>query len=346
MILVLLTLFSLGVYSQNATYTMYGTIYDFCITGSCHHPDFEAFLCGVTKGIVENSLDNNRKPILANTQNCVTSAATFAQWFNSVPGVNYVFPVQITAQWDQTQNSYLYVNDAYFPIDGQGWGNQLDGHNFGFCLEIHNQFTYEAGQSYYFRGDDDVWVFINNQLVIDLGGVHSYADETVDLDTLGLTVGDTYKFDMFFCERHTTESHLGFSSNIQLFPCGQTDSDGDNIPDLCDNCPKGDPQLAITGTQVNSGLQASFQISLGATVVNALPLTINYGDGSTPQSVSTTSDITVQYQYAQDGEYTVTVTFDGETGSGCAPSTASVNINMVTNRVAPSCRNYVTALLD
>jgi len=42
--------------------------------------------------------------------------------------------------------------------------------------------------------------------VIDLGGVHAAETGSVVLDTLGLTVGNTYNLDTFYAERHTSGS--------------------------------------------------------------------------------------------------------------------------------------------
>lgn len=57
------------------------------------------------------------------------------------------------------------------------------------------------------HGDDDVWVFFDHKLGIDLGGHAAQKSQTVNLDTLmaGKTSGD-YSFDFFFAERHTTQS--------------------------------------------------------------------------------------------------------------------------------------------
>ena len=85
--------------------------------------------------------------------------------------------------------------------------------------EIHASFTYDAGgaQLFQFNGDDDVFVFINGSLVIDLGGTHGSAGwQYVDLTRLGLTDGETYQLDLFNAERQTSGSNFAFQTNLTL----------------------------------------------------------------------------------------------------------------------------------
>jgi len=108
---------------------------------------------------------------------------------------------------------------AVRPGPGNG-GTTTNRANLSFCFESHAQFTYEKGQEFLFRGDDDIWVFINNQLVIDLGGVHNAAPGYVDLDTIKvpevLKAGETYPIDIFFCERMATQSNVRVSTNMYI----------------------------------------------------------------------------------------------------------------------------------
>ena len=89
-------------------------------------------------------------------------------------------------------------------------------HNYGFTMKVQAQFEYVKGQKFEFLGDDDVWVFINNRLVVDIGGQHHAVSGKVDLDTLGLTEGETYPFHIFYAERHEKESNFKMRTSMDL----------------------------------------------------------------------------------------------------------------------------------
>src|SRR5262249_33886945 len=109
-------------------------------------------------------------------------------------------------------------NGAFFPIDGQLFGNQGRNHNFHFTVEIAVKFRYAGGETFRFTGDDDMWVFINRRLAINLGGMHSAETARVDLDrssqNLGITKGGTYPLHMFFAERHTSASTFHVETTV------------------------------------------------------------------------------------------------------------------------------------
>ena len=203
--------------------TLHATIRDFQFA----YEDFEndAFKSAVaTPGLVEAELGADRKPVFATVgaPPQLTDEAHFDQWYRDTAGVNQALPFDIALVDDGT-GKFVYDNQDFFPIDGQGFGDEgldldMKLHNFAFTTEIHTEFEYKGGEVFTFIGDDDLWLFINGKLAIDLGGLHPKLEGSVNLDaaasTLGITPGKRYTMDIFHAERHTEASRFRIETTI------------------------------------------------------------------------------------------------------------------------------------
>lgn len=209
-----------------ATTTITGTVRDFLASGmpagtyngysGVGHVDFENYCCGDDHNIAQSALGADGKPVYNGVGSVSThGAAAFNQWYNDTPGVNVSAPLSITLDDTGHPGIFTYASSSFFPIDGQLFADSACcGHNYSFTYEIHTKFDYATGQTFSFSGDDDVFVFINGQKVIDLGGVHGGETASVNLDTLGLTAGNNYNLDVFFAERHTSGSDFRIDTSI------------------------------------------------------------------------------------------------------------------------------------
>ncbi len=178
-----------------------------------NQPDFFTGCCtgGLDPGIVASTLGADGTPVYAGNPITGTptthGAADFADWYHDVPGINLKtsLSLPLTPQQGAQPATNVFDNEAFFPIDGQLFGNQGADHNFNFTLESHAQILYLGGETYGFSSDDDLWVFLNHHLVVDLGGLHAGTSRSIDLDLVasaaGLVTGQTFPLDLFYANR-------------------------------------------------------------------------------------------------------------------------------------------------
>ena len=222
---------------------LFGVVRDFKMgTTPGGHPDFEtapdSTQQGGVKGIVAATLGADGKPVFAFPTDALAGTHTqadFDEWYHDTAGVNmtYIVALKLTTNNGistfsaSINNGGGLADSSFFPLDNAGFGNQTQylpqgcpNHNFSFTTEIHTSFTYNGGEVFTFKGDDDVWVFINKKLVIDLGGRHSQLTGSVSLDSLGLTKGSVYDLAVFNAERHTVQSNFRIDTTLAYSNCG------------------------------------------------------------------------------------------------------------------------------
>ena len=245
------------------------------------NPDFNPPPTGTHLGITWDYLDVEGKPVWNASGAGVgqggypASTDSFAAWYRTSSSIVADGNVEVVDTLtlsrpdpDNFPNRYEFASSSFFPLDDIGWELEApplqelplsNGHNFGFTTEVRYFFVYQGDEVLTFRGDDDLWVFVDGRLCMDIGGIHSAITGVMSFDPLvtdgnssrqaivdaciadlGLQVGRVYEVAIFHAERHVTQSN--FRLTLDGFVTERSECDdfcGDGIRTRFEFCDDG-----------------------------------------------------------------------------------------------------------
>ena len=146
------------------------------------------------------------------------TGAAFEQWYSlDTPAITreLLFTRVGQGMWE-------YNNDRFYPLDGVGCNDteetEQGTHNYFFTTEIALVFHHVQGEGrvFEFSGDDDVWVFVDSSLVLDIGGVHGEMSGSVYMDSLSLGNDTNHALRIFHAERQIVGSNFRAKTSIML----------------------------------------------------------------------------------------------------------------------------------
>ena len=177
------------------------------------HDDFDNAADWTAYEVV-SPIDATRKP----AKSSENGPLHLEEWYQNLEGTNMPFAVDL---WlEPVGETFVFDSAAFFPL--AEWGN-MDA--YFFSTELHTNFEYKGGEVFTFRGDDDVLVYINGHIGVNLSGVHTAQEGSVVLDEVaaefGLTIGGVYTFDLFQAERQADQSNFRLETTLDFTGCGE-----------------------------------------------------------------------------------------------------------------------------
>ncbi len=186
--------------------------YDASQNTALQNRQFEWTSCGyysskLEQGLFEYELDKDYYPVAVGGEYVTNrgvhginkEGTNLYRWFNNVEGKSKNYVGNLKFNYKQDGNVFSYDEGSFYPLDDVDFskgdlGND-DGHNHLFTLNFAVPFTavLSGNEIFEIAADDDTFVYIGDDLVIDMGGVHDEIKATLSIEDNGeiyVGVGD------------------------------------------------------------------------------------------------------------------------------------------------------------
>lgn len=179
-------------------------MYDVNQRGALERRQFEWTSCGyyiqgLESGLVEDELSSSYLPVTKGGEALPNRGLDFDRWFAEVEGESKFYAGMLNLGYNTETASFEYGNEAFYPLNEIAGVSKTDvnadGNNHLFTVSFGVPFrVLKSGEEEFeIFADDDTWVFVNDRLVLDMGGIHDIMGAKLKINEEGevyAAVGD------------------------------------------------------------------------------------------------------------------------------------------------------------
>lgn len=159
-------------------------LYDVNVRKSLQARQFEWSECGyqtrkLEQGLVKSKLNKEYLPVANAGELTSNRGLNFDRWFSAVDDKSKSYTGALKMEYKADGAEFSFHQHEFYPLDEVDFGTgdfvNTDGHNHLFTMNFAVPFTAMASgnESFEITADDDTFVFVGDELVLDMGGVHN-----------------------------------------------------------------------------------------------------------------------------------------------------------------------------